>query len=87
MFIMVIVCRRCFRRAQIPMPPIGARLRCTTRGERQVFGERKNTPVGSRRRRREIGGVVKFDRPAPGQYVVNAHNFDDAIDDLFERTG
>ena len=36
--IMVIVCRRCFRRSQIPMPPIGARLRCTSCQTVQVFG-------------------------------------------------
>jgi DNA-directed RNA polymerase subunit RPC12/RpoP len=73
---MIVVCRRCFRRAQIEMPPIGARLRCTSCNERQVFGTRP-------RQRREIGGRVSFERKAPAAKATHVSFFDDPIDDLW----
>ena len=74
---MVIVCRRCFRRAQIATPPIGERLRCTQCGQRQLFGT-------ERRRRREIAGVVRFaERRAPS-LVPDQAPFDDDVADLFK---
>jgi hypothetical protein len=86
---MVIVCRRCFRRAQIEMPKVGARLRCTSCQTVQVFGERagrkssKNGRRPSTRQRREIAGVVRFDTRAPAAKVHTYEHFDDRIDDLF----
>jgi hypothetical protein len=73
---MIVVCRRCFRRAQIEMPPIGARLRCTSCNERQVFGTRP-------RQRREIGGRVSFERKAPAAKRQTSADFDDRLDDLW----
>jgi hypothetical protein len=85
---MVITCDRCARRAQIAMPRIGSRLRCTSCDAVQVFGDRqKNVPGRDTcpRRRREVHRIVRFsDRaPAPGQKVGNAHDFDDPLGDLF----
>jgi hypothetical protein len=76
---MFVTCAQCFRRAQIPLPPIGARLRCTGCGERQVFGTRP-------RRRREISGVTRFSARAPA-LVPDQAPLNDAIDDLFIKAG
>jgi hypothetical protein len=75
---MIVVCRRCFRRAQIEMPRIGQRLRCSSCNEVQVFGTRRAV-------RRVINGVVRFSaRRAPAANDAPAHHFDDPISDLFK---
>jgi len=91
---MVIVCRRCDRRGQIPMPAIGSTLRCSACGQRQRFGDGQtstrvdvvNAGRGLQRQRREIAGVVRFDRRAPAANVqrVEQVHFDDPISDLFK---
>jgi hypothetical protein len=76
----MITCRRCFRRAQIEMPPIGARLRCTACNEAQQFGTRP-------RRRRVIAGVTRFsDRRAP-PIAPDGAPLNDSLDHLFEEAG
>jgi hypothetical protein len=68
------------------MPPIGARLRCTSCQTVQVFGQKggiKKPPPYRPRARREIAGVVRFDTRAPAAKVHTYEHFDDRIDDLF----
>ena len=73
--------RRCDRRAQIEMPRIGQRLRCSSCNEVQVFGTRP-------RRRREIAGITRFsDRRAPAAKAKHASLLNDDISDLFVRAG
>jgi hypothetical protein len=88
---MIVVCRRCFRRAQVEMPPIGATLRCTECGRRQRFGERQNEFRTRAKFDRpcQVAGIVRFAdrRRQPGVEPAHAHCFDDVLTDLFIRSG
>jgi hypothetical protein len=71
------------------MPPIGARLRCTSCQTVQVFGERQNLINDQNsprrpRRHREIAGRVMFDTRATAANAKHVSPFDDDISDLFK---